>query len=250
MIDPFSGDDDASQSSGRAEALGVGHELLVQDVEMQQGESSKSAEICKKLNTAAIISGNSYSKFAFMSKAPSLNIISSNTFAGLQKHCAAPVFKEMWNKMNSIVVGILEKYGDLCLCGAERIDDIVNHFWFCCQSCEGSVDKLKQNWCGVLQHVCCEHQWAGGACSHSTNDAGTGEKHCLKKSSKVVAALRKVVLDKQWLNNLTFYVQFRLVISLLCKSVNLKSILPSLNFLPPFSIHKHYKWIPLNQDHV
>ena len=36
------------------------------------------------------------------------------------------------------------------------------------------------------------------------NDAGTGEKHCLKKSSKVVAALRKVVLDKQWLNNLTF----------------------------------------------
>lgn len=67
---------------------------------------------------AAIISGNSYSKFAFMSKAPSLNIISSNTFARLQKHCAAPVIKEMWNKMNSIVVGILEKYGDLCLCGA------------------------------------------------------------------------------------------------------------------------------------
>lgn len=52
MIDPFSGDDDASQSSGQAEALGVGHELLVQDVEMQQGESSKSAEICKKLNSA------------------------------------------------------------------------------------------------------------------------------------------------------------------------------------------------------
>ena len=57
-----------------------------------------------------------------MSKAPSLNIISSNTFAGLQKHCAAPVFKEMWNEMNSIVVGILEKYGDLCLCGAGRND--------------------------------------------------------------------------------------------------------------------------------
>ena len=57
-----------------------------------------------------------------MSKAPSLNIISSNTFARLQKHCAAPVIKEMWNKMNSIVVGILEKYGDLCLCGAGRND--------------------------------------------------------------------------------------------------------------------------------
>ena len=57
-----------------------------------------------------------------MSKAPSLNIISSNTFARLQKHCAAPVIKEMRNKMNSIVVGILEKYGDLCLCGAGRND--------------------------------------------------------------------------------------------------------------------------------
>ena len=57
-----------------------------------------------------------------MSKAPSLNIISSNTFARLQKHCAAPVIKEMLNKMNSIVVGILEKYEDLCLCGAGRND--------------------------------------------------------------------------------------------------------------------------------
>lgn len=57
-----------------------------------------------------------------MSKAPSLNIISSNTFAWLQKHCAAPVIKEMLNKMNSIVVGILEKYEDLCLCRAGRND--------------------------------------------------------------------------------------------------------------------------------
>ena len=31
ITDPFYGDNDASQSSGQAEALGVGHELLLQD---------------------------------------------------------------------------------------------------------------------------------------------------------------------------------------------------------------------------
>ena len=38
-------------------------------------------------------------------------------------------------------------------------------------------------------------------------------KTYLKKSSKALAALRKVVLDKKWLSNLAFYVRFTFVIS-------------------------------------
>ena len=54
-------------------------------------------------------------RLLLMSKALGLNIISSNTFTWFQKHCGAPVIKEIWNEMNSIIVGILEKYEDLCL---------------------------------------------------------------------------------------------------------------------------------------
>lgn len=41
------------------------------------------------------------------------------------------MIKEMWNKMNSIVVGILEKYGDLCLCGAGRNDSTGHSARYC-----------------------------------------------------------------------------------------------------------------------
>ena len=51
----------------------------------------------------------------------------------------------------------------------------------------------------------------GGACKHSPDEVGPGEKTYLMKSSKAVAALRKVVFDKLWLNNLEFYVRFRLM---------------------------------------
>ena len=71
---------------------------------------------------AIIISGNNYSKFALMCKALGLNIITINTFTRFQKHCAAPVVKEIWNKMNSLIVDILKQYDDLCLCGDGRND--------------------------------------------------------------------------------------------------------------------------------
>ncbi|XP_068735198.1 uncharacterized protein [Montipora capricornis] len=277
---------------------------------------------------AIIISGNNYSKFTLLCKALGLSIISRNTFTRFQKHCAAPVVKEIWDEMNSLITGILQQYDDLCLCGDGRndspghsarycvytlmehaskvvvdmavvdkretggnsvvmekeglrrllekmasvlpfselatdasssimklvrdmkekfpqlvelfhsldiwhkakklskclhqaahrrgcetlkewIDDIVNHFWFCCQSCDGSVDELKETWFGVLHHVCGEHEWAGGACKHSPDETGTSGKTYLAKSSKALTALREVVLDKKWLNNLEFYVRFR-----------------------------------------
>ena len=37
------------------------------------------------------------------------------------------------------------------------------------------------------------------------------DKTHLRKSSKTMAALRKVVMDKQWLRNFSFYVRFRQV---------------------------------------
>ncbi|PFX12302.1 hypothetical protein AWC38_SpisGene23764 [Stylophora pistillata] len=70
----------------------------------------------------------------------------------------------------------------------EWIDDIVSHFWFCYQNCEGRVE---------------------GECRHSPEETPSNGKTYLKKSSKALSALRKVVLDKKWLSNLAFYVRFR-----------------------------------------
>ena len=74
------------------------------------------------LAAAIIISGNNYSKFSLLCKALRLHIISSNTFTRFQKHCAAPVVKEIWDEMNSLITGILQQYDDLCLCGDGRND--------------------------------------------------------------------------------------------------------------------------------
>lgn len=73
----------------------------------------------------------------------------------------------------------------------EWIDDIVSHFWFCCQNCEGGVGELKEVWFGVLHHVCGEHKWAEGECRHSLEETPSNGKTYLKRSSKALAALRK-----------------------------------------------------------
>ncbi|XP_068683465.1 uncharacterized protein [Montipora foliosa] len=74
------------------------------------------------LAAAIIISGNNFSKFALLCKALGLSIISSNTFTRFQKHCAAPVISDVWNKMNGLIVDILKQYEEICLCGDGRND--------------------------------------------------------------------------------------------------------------------------------
>ena len=71
---------------------------------------------------ALIVSGNNYSKFSLLAKALNLNLISANTFLRFQKHCAAPVVRDTWSHMNRLIVEILKKYDDLCLCGDGRND--------------------------------------------------------------------------------------------------------------------------------
>lgn len=75
------------------------------------------------------------------------------------------------------------------------------------------IIHLQEVWFGVLHHVCGDHKWAEGECKHFPEETPSNGKTYLKKSSKPLAALRKVVLDKKWLSNLAFYVRFRFVIT-------------------------------------
>ena len=80
---------------------------------------------------AIIISGNNYSKFALLYKALGLHFISSNTFTRFQKHCAAPVVKDIWEKMNAMIVDILKHYNAVCLYGDGRNDSPGHSACYC-----------------------------------------------------------------------------------------------------------------------
>lgn len=71
---------------------------------------------------AIIISGNNYEKFSLLAKALNLNLISVSTFNRFQKHCAEPVVRDIWQKMNSLIQKILNHYDEICLCGDGRND--------------------------------------------------------------------------------------------------------------------------------
>ncbi|XP_073235719.1 uncharacterized protein [Porites lutea] len=71
---------------------------------------------------AIIISGNNYEKFSLLAKALNLNLISVSTFNRFQKHCAEPVVRNIWQKMNSLIQKILNHYDEICLCGDGRND--------------------------------------------------------------------------------------------------------------------------------
>ncbi|XP_066929688.1 uncharacterized protein [Clytia hemisphaerica] len=88
-------------------------------------------------------------------------------------------------------------------------EPIVNHFWHCCQNCNTDLDKLKDMWLGVLHHVCGEHVWATGECSHGELHKDDEKKTPLAKDSKAMELLRKIALDRTFVNHLKFYTRFR-----------------------------------------
>lgn len=63
-------------------------------------------------------------------------------------------------------------------------------------------------WMGVLHHVCGEHTWANGECSHGEL-VKEDPKEPLEKTSSAMEGLRSVVLDARFLNSLKHYVRFR-----------------------------------------
>ena len=62
---------------------------------------------------------------------------------------------------------------------------------------------------GILHHVCGEHEWDGGMCSHGPLTEIEGGKEFLPMTSKAAKELQKIVLDREWLKSLEHYVRFR-----------------------------------------
>ena len=66
-------------------------------------------------------------------------------------------------------------------------------------------------WLGILHHVCGDHEWDDGMCSHGPLTEIGGGNEYLPMTSKAAKELRKIVLDREWLKSLEHYVRFRYV---------------------------------------
>lgn len=100
-----------------------GHTKKWASSEVLSIKSNNNIYLNDSLQAAAIlISGNNYSKISLLAKALNLNLVGPSTFLRFQKHCAAPVVRNVWSKMNKLVIDILKKYDKLCMCGDGRND--------------------------------------------------------------------------------------------------------------------------------
>ncbi|KAK3751371.1 hypothetical protein QZH41_010466 [Actinostola sp. cb2023] len=89
------------------------------------------------------------------------------------------------------------------------IEPIRNHFWHCAEMSKGSPELLKDVWIGVIHHVCGEHEWEDGQCTHGPLTHTEESKPVLEKTSKSAKAIREIVFDRDWLRSLHYYVNFR-----------------------------------------
>ena len=64
-------------------------------------------------------------------------------------------------------------------------------------------------WIGVIHHVCNEHEWVDGQCFHGPLTSQEEGKTYMEKDSKPHKAVRDIILDRDWLRTLVFYVLFR-----------------------------------------
>ena len=93
------------------------------------------------------------------------------------------------------------------------IKAIANHFWWCCASCEGDPENLKEKWLDILYHITDCHRWKGlktfKKCQHKKlTKKKRSCKAFLKQLSPAYKALESVVTDKSLLGALKFLTKF------------------------------------------
>jgi hypothetical protein len=71
-------------------------------------------------------------------------------------------------------------------------------------------------WVGVLHHVVNEHEWylpysetGISECAHDPLSEATRDKVWMKKGSPAHQALTNIILNKRFLNNVHYYLNFR-----------------------------------------
>lgn len=90
---------------------------------------------------------------------------------------------------------------------------IVNHLWWCAESCNKDAEVLREKWLSVIHHMANRHSWPGNKhfhkCDHQPLSAEQQrKKKWLKPGSAAHTALVNVVKDKLLLKDIINLTQF------------------------------------------
>ncbi|XP_056013554.1 uncharacterized protein LOC125667203 isoform X2 [Ostrea edulis] len=130
------------------------------------------------------------------------NIHHSHDIWHVAKNLGKKILKVAQKKGNNILL-------DWC-------KDIINHFWFSCRRAE-SYEEFMGIWRSVLHHITDTHEWilSHGGVNHCLHGE-LGEEERTKpwlsptKHAHVLKDLAAVVLNKRLLNNVGYYLRFRI----------------------------------------
>ena len=121
---------------------------------------------------------------------------------------------DIWHVSKSVVKKLAQKAkGKQCEDLRPWIRCIANHLWWCCATCKGDYDLLRDKWLSVLHHIANIHQWGHSEiftrCEHeqlTTEDVKSTP--WLKEGSPPHNALKEIVTAKKLLGDLRLMTNF------------------------------------------
>lgn len=106
---------------------------------------------------------------------------------------------DMWHKAKKLAVTMADiTKKSACRQLLPWIRPIINHFWWSCSTCRGSVDTLLKWWMAILHHINNKHIWPGGRCRHPEGVTEIENKKWLERDSEAFKQLRKMVTNREW----------------------------------------------------
>lgn len=113
---------------------------------------------------------------------------------------------DMWHKAKKLAVTMADiTKKSACRQLLPWIRPIINHFWWSCSTCRGSVDTLLKWWMAILHHINNKHIWPGGRCRHPEGVTEIENKKWLERDSEAFKQLRKMVTNREWCGTIHFY---------------------------------------------
>ena len=93
------------------------------------------------------------------------------------------------------------------------IKSVIDHFWWCCASCNNNPVLLREKWVSIRYHIKNKHRWEDATmykeCEHPPLEKKERRlKPWLKEGSPSFIALECVVKEKQLLSDLAYLTEF------------------------------------------
>ena len=86
---------------------------------------------------------------------------------------------------------------------------LINHFWWCCSTCNGNVHLLREKWISILSHVCDIHEFNDNKLFKKCSHGPIQPRAWLTPGSPAHNSLKSIVMDKRLLKDLSYFVDFK-----------------------------------------